>query len=282
MLRLSLNETAPSVLRQNEEPSIESPKPTAPGLTKPPTSRWFNRFQWIAFSIALAAVASLASWGILFSLRTPEGTLIVESEVEDVRLELVDQGQQVTQLQIEPGASETTLRAGKYRVRLAAGSDRIDINPREFTLRRGAQVVAKLRFVPKADDANPLDADRLSENTLENPLGDLAENTQAGNPLGAPVRTQPALAKNKIPTEPVYDGKTFAEWNALMQYEQVLEKRYDAAIGVASLIHTRPAEEQAGLAIEAVRRTTSQPVPEWMSPASLAAYGNPTPWIPPR
>ena len=107
---------------------------------------------------ALAGLGSLfaAVWlGIVLLIETPEGTLRIESEVEDIRIEVLGEDERVWEVEIEGDAEETRLKVGKYRLRLAAGYETLAVQPDAVVLRRGEQVVARIvqRPEPAPQDA---------------------------------------------------------------------------------------------------------------------------------
>jgi hypothetical protein len=121
-----------------------------------PATRRFRALPLVTVGIA-AAFLFIASLGLVLFVQTPEGTLRIESDADDVRVELIDdQGKKVESLEIQKGDKETVLRAGRYRVRLAGGHDSLQVTPDEFTLLAGKEVVARIRY-EKAAPVEPLD-----------------------------------------------------------------------------------------------------------------------------
>lgn len=102
-----------------------------------------RRWPWLVVS---GAAAMAALFGITILLETPEGTLRIESEVDNVQVELVDDQSHSQELRIEPGQTEkeTRLRAGAYRIILSGQHDGLSIDKETVTLRRGEETVAKI------------------------------------------------------------------------------------------------------------------------------------------
>jgi hypothetical protein len=106
--------------------------------------------------LALALLGGGIWWGIVILLETPQGTLRIESEVGQVRIELLDAEDRVQELQIDRGDNETTLRAGQYRLRLAGEHDAVAISPSTITLRKGEQQVARITRLDAAPAEPPV------------------------------------------------------------------------------------------------------------------------------
>ncbi|MCS7468946.1 protein kinase [Stieleria sp. ICT_E10.1] len=129
----------------NEMPRDSIPEPptgpatrtlSAAGRQPPPRRRWW---------IAVAALPLLFMAGIAIILKTNEGQLVIESEVDDVSVRLIQDGQPATQLNVEPGVNTTRLRSGSYQVVLGAGSDQVTIDKGTIVIRRGETSIARIR-----------------------------------------------------------------------------------------------------------------------------------------
>ena len=94
------------------------------------------------------AGSAAAVLGIVLLVETPEGTLRIESEAENVQVELVDEADRTTTVQIEEGENATRLRAGKYRIRLAGKHDNLSLTPDAIELRRGEERLARITQLP--------------------------------------------------------------------------------------------------------------------------------------
>jgi len=116
------------------EPLVSHGKPKAYGVTA-------GRLVWLA---AITAGIAAILFGVTILLQTPKGTLRIESDLANVRVELVDEQAKTSELTIDRGPNEIVLRAGRYRVRLAGEHDGLAIDHGVITLRRGEQVVARV------------------------------------------------------------------------------------------------------------------------------------------
>jgi hypothetical protein len=81
-------------------------------------------------------------------VKTPEGTLRIESQAKNVQVELVDEADRTTTVRIEEGENTTQLRAGKYRIRLAGKHDNLALTPGAIELRRGEERLARIAQLP--------------------------------------------------------------------------------------------------------------------------------------
>ncbi len=97
--------------------------------------------------LGLAGFAA-AALGIVLLVKTPAGTLRIESEADNVQVELVDEADRTTTLHIDQGENATELRAGNYRIRLADKHDNLSLAPDAIELRRGEEQVARITQLP--------------------------------------------------------------------------------------------------------------------------------------
>ncbi|MCA9262857.1 MAG: serine/threonine protein kinase [Planctomycetales bacterium] len=107
-------------------------------LSEPRRPRWFRR-------LAFAGGAAVIAWlGAVITLEWSKGTVRIESEVPNITVEIVGDGEHVTSLVIEGDAGETRLKAGKYRVRIAGGHDSLVVEPDVLVLKRQSINVARV------------------------------------------------------------------------------------------------------------------------------------------
>ncbi|MBW3597474.1 MAG: serine/threonine protein kinase, partial [Planctomycetes bacterium] len=160
--------------------------------------------RWLVLAaIAVAAVCL----GVVLVLQTPEGTLRIESEADNIRVELVNEEQEVQSLEIQEGDKETVLRAGRYRVRLAGGHDSLQVTPDAFTLQAGEEVLARIRYEKQPAVAN-----------------------------GKPATD-----------EPIYMGEPRSVWQDRFEREKSTKAKITAAGALVELATGEPAEEQAAV-----------------------------------
>lgn len=110
---------------------------TLRGPAKPPTGRWL----WTA----AAAIPFVIFAGILITIETQKGQLVIQSDVADVQIKVARDGKVVNELTVHPGAQSTRLRADKYEILIDAPSDQIVIDKQQFSIKSGETVVATIR-----------------------------------------------------------------------------------------------------------------------------------------
>ena len=249
----ALDQAAPSLL-QTEDWKRDLHEPT-PKQAKPGASRLSAL---VVAAVVLAVLGPLAALGVVFSLQTPQGTLIVESETDHVRLELLDEGNQVTQLQLATGEQETVLRAGKYRVRIPEGSDQVQVAPSQFTLRRGKEIVAKVTLKsPEMDGSPHIPLRRMSE-------GPLGIRRRQNHMLEGPPAAIAGEAVAPIPDEPVYQGRPYKDWSTLAKFERDRAARAQALVAVATLFDSLPVHTRARTAAEFAAEEARSASPAWI------------------
>ncbi len=101
--------------------------------------------------LAAAALPLLAFAGYLIYLQTQQGNLVIESEVADVQVTILRNGESVKDFSIQTGNMSTRLRADRYEIVIQSPSDGLSVENDHFTLQRGQTVVARIR---KSSDSN--------------------------------------------------------------------------------------------------------------------------------
>lgn len=98
----------------------------------------------------LATLGLLAA-GVIFTLETQKGQLVVESDVPGVTVQIKQNGKVARELKIENAAQSTRLWAGQYEVVLSAGSDSVEIADRTVVVLRGETQIARVRLAAEED-----------------------------------------------------------------------------------------------------------------------------------
>jgi len=94
-------------------------------------------------AILVAAAAALA--GFIFYIQTDRGTLVVESEVDDVEVSINQDDEAVGALTVSQGEGRTTLRSGTYRIDFNTDADNLTLSDNQIAIRRGEETVVKVR-----------------------------------------------------------------------------------------------------------------------------------------
>ena len=133
---------------------------------------------------------------------------MIESDIDNVKIQIVSDGKPVSGLSINHGATATKLRADKYEITIEGSTDGLTIENNQFTLKQGETVVARIRMQkPVAGLASP-------------PLD------VAGLPIASPEMS-----------EPLYEGKTLSEWLEMLARERSaagLKSAFDACDALAT------------------------------------------------
>jgi hypothetical protein len=151
--------------------------------------------------------------GVTIWLKTSQGTLKIESDVDDVTVETLNERDQVRELKIKKGKNEIVLEAGEYRVRLAGTHDGVDLDRDVITLRRGDETMAKITRVAKNEQA-------------------------AAAPVIDERKAPPVLA------ERLYQGKPESEWKRHLAAETEPVSKLEAACALLALSGELSAESQ--------------------------------------
>ena len=213
-----------SLLKRAQEKEALSPEPIASernrrgerrstgGLTPPRSPEAANidggrrKRRWL---VTAAILPLLLIAGIFVKLETEKGQLVIESDVANVKVQIIHDGKPVSGLSINQGATATRLRADKYEIIIDGPSDGLTIDNNQFTLQSGTTVIARIRLSPTLEPAP-------------------APTAIAGIPNEAPALQT---------TEPLYDGKTLSQWLEMLSRERSpagLKSAFDACKALVS------------------------------------------------
>ena len=232
---------------------------------------------WTALALASASFVGLVLLGVSMLLKTPEGDFRIESDVLDSLLvEVVDANDRVESIAVNQGKAETTLQTGRYRIRLGAASDEVKLSPNVITISKDNTAIAKItrtestrkpgQGLPGASP-NPLQPTPRDPNVAASALLELQATMEAmrvarqqQNPdeevlktLGEQIAQLRALSR-PIPTEPVYKGRTLADWTAQMRFERDGATKREAAYSVLALVYNLPPTEKVAIYFEVYAR----------------------------
>lgn len=168
-----------------------------------------SRSWWIAF----AAIPLLVLAGVLIVLETQKGQLVVESEVADVRVKVLKDGQPVRDLEIRPGATSSRLRADQYEIVIDSPSDSLRIDKSHVLLRSGETVVARIyeRPATAASDAAGVLRDATSATTVPK-------------------------------DEPLYDGQPLRQWLETLRRDRSPESIGQAFLAIRAMLSPTTAD----------------------------------------
>ncbi|MBI2481587.1 MAG: protein kinase, partial [Planctomycetia bacterium] len=147
--------------------------------------------------LACAAVSLLmlaAALGVVITLQTMAGQLVIETDSPDVEVRVLKAGRPYRQLTVTHNAKSLRLGAGEYEIEIISDADGLEIENGRFTLKRGETWLARI-------------VHRDGVNDSAHPVVDL----------------------------PTYEGKTLAEWLALLRRERSAKQLYEACQALEKL-----------------------------------------------
>jgi serine/threonine protein kinase len=113
-----------------------SPRRSAKWLPKSPRDRFL-------VATAAAALFAVLLCGVLFTMRTPDGTLVIESDDPNVQV-AVKQGGQVVEVVDARSGWKLSLKSGQYELAPQGSTDQFQLDRDSVTVRRGDVVKVKL------------------------------------------------------------------------------------------------------------------------------------------
>jgi len=157
--------------------------------SQPTSSRRIGRW------LLAAALPLLVVAGIFIKLETDKGQLVIESDIDNIKVQIVSNGQPVSGLTINHGTTATRLRADKYDVTIDGPSDGLTIENEQFTLKNGETVVARIRV---GGGTVSTDANITSEQSVSQLLARAADGQDVLNDAGK------SLSHDSIPYRSYY------------------------------------------------------------------------------
>ena len=220
----------------------QNPRPAA----LPKVSREKSGFGKVFIATLLTIGGLIAgAYGMTLWLSTGDGTVKIESEVDDVRLQLIAGGKVAEEIEVQTGAKESTIRAGKYEIRIAGGSDNIRVDRNTITLRRGDHRLVKITksapVVENVVDDGPTSRGRThaqwsqivlretDEETLIDAIDSLKELTNQSNARDT-IETCLPILHRLAKTDPALVDTYFS----IVKYGSNEAKRHDGLIRPAS------------------------------------------------
>lgn len=103
-----------------------------------------NRFGSWVIAIALFMGAAGGWSGVTLWLKSGDASIQVESEVDDVSLQLIKDGRVASEIEVHPGDEVTRVRVGKYELRIAGATDHVRLDQNSLLLMRGDQRIVRI------------------------------------------------------------------------------------------------------------------------------------------
>ncbi|QDS93392.1 hypothetical protein FF011L_21620 [Roseimaritima multifibrata] len=141
-----------------------------------------RRNKWLAGFLAGGAAALLA--GLLLYVKTDRGTLVIESDLEDVQVSFSQEGKPAENFEVHSGENRTVLKTGSYQVQVDASGESVQFSPQQVVIQRGEETILKVRRI---DGVAP-NRDSLAGKDRSTPSKDQTE-TFRGQPLSYWIET---------------------------------------------------------------------------------------------
>ena len=145
----SAEQNASILLSSNSHASwLAEPQHSANGLLSKssldPEMESDSKRGWgLAVGLMMLGFAIWAS--VVIYLQTQKGTLVIESDIEDISVSVVEDGEIEKDIRLDHGVESTRLYAGKYKVEIRGNTDGLVVENGMFLLRKGETVVTKIR-----------------------------------------------------------------------------------------------------------------------------------------
>ncbi len=163
--------------------------------------------------IALAFLPILAFAGILITIETNKGQLVIESDAANVEVKLLKDGKEYDTIQIIPGTQSTRLLAGKYEIIVDSASDQFSIDHGQVEVKRGQTLIARI-------------TSRLNS-------------SQDGGP--GVLSSRGALVGDDL----MYEHGTLDEWLRILEKDRSLKSINESLRAIKALVTTQTAERVA-------------------------------------
>ena len=226
LVELLAKAQATAVAEPNAEPAVETAMPSlaqssslqfaetvSPSKTptKPPVGRWL----WTA----AAALPLMILAGILITIETQKGQLVIQSDVADVQIKVARDGKVVDELTVHPGAQSTRLRADKYEILIDSPSDQIVVDKQQFSIKSGETVVATIKQAEQGKATLPL-----------------VDNKHVPNP-----------------EELTYDGTSYSEWLRKLATDVREEKQIESLEALYALGERQQIEDARPVILQVLK-----------------------------
>lgn len=106
-------------------------------------------------AIGALLLGLLGLFGVVFSLQSQDGTLLIESSVDDVTVKVSQGDTVVRKLTVTKAGTKINVAAGSYLVEIEGNVDGIAIENNKVNLRRGQTEIVKLTYQRPVETASP-------------------------------------------------------------------------------------------------------------------------------
>ena len=201
-----VNSSQPSI--HDFQPFRFLQKATAPNATtttdseiRRPSGNWRFAIGTLLLGLALGMA------GITFWFKTGNATIQVDSEVDDIVLQLIKDGTVAKEIQVHPGNDSAVVRVGRYELKIADQVDNVRLDQDQLLLMRGD------RRIVRVWRTTPPDADPMPDAVTQN-VGDASTESTSS----------PSVDEN----QPTSRGRTYQEWKNVVLRERDPQTVLDA------------------------------------------------------
>lgn len=175
--------------------------------------------RWLAWA-AVGLLLLAATMGVVITLQTSSGQLVIETATPDVEVRVLKAGKPHRQLTLTQSAKSLRLGAGDYEIEIVSPADGLVIENGSYTLKRGDTWLAKIVHHE-----------------------------------GKAVQQMAANETTQIPSgdAPTYDDKTLQQWLTLLRRERSPRQLYEACNALEKLATGDHAAEAVEALLVAVR-----------------------------
>ncbi len=165
--------------------------------------------------------------GLTLWLKTGEAVVEIQSEVDDVSLQLIADGEIAKQIEVHPGNEVTRVRVGKYELKITGNTDRVLLDQQGFDLMRGDRRMVRIR--------------RMQE-----------------RPAAVAIKGTEPVAPGEDPTTQTIKGRTYRQWTDIVLREQDPATVVDAVSALASLGTAARHEQTFETLMQVVKKNESR------------------------
>ena len=108
----------------------------------------------VLVGLAAAGVAAVVLFAVVVTVRTPEGTLVVESDDPNVQV-AVKQGSALVEVVDARSGWKLSLKSGQYELAPQGSANRFQLDRDSVTVRRGEVVTVKVTLKRDSENSNP-------------------------------------------------------------------------------------------------------------------------------
>ncbi|MCA9057462.1 MAG: hypothetical protein KDA85_03150, partial [Planctomycetaceae bacterium] len=163
--------SAPELLKSPR--LADFPQPTQqPAAAKQSVLRTSKTTRWVMGGMLLIFAFS----GVLLKVELSKGQLVIESELDNIHVRLLRDGQPVEGLEVSHGTTTTRLQADNYEITIEGPTDGLIIQNNRFTLKNGDTVVARIEKIAQSNETMsfPTDSSIVSKIPESAPAQDSA------------------------------------------------------------------------------------------------------------